>query len=51
MPRGEKLETPVTPVGPDALDGGDVVEGNGGGGLATGSSSVAGFCYVTDFFE
>ena len=34
-------EAPDTPEEPDVLDGGDVVEGLGIDGLATGSSGVA----------
>lgn len=35
-------ETQITPDGPGAPDGGDVVAGVGGGGLVTGSSSATG---------
>lgn len=36
-------ETPDIPDEPDVLDGGDAVEGLGGGGLASSLSSVTGF--------
>jgi len=46
---GAKLETPLTPVGPDVPDGGDVVDGVGAGGLATGSSSATDCSRVSDY--
>jgi hypothetical protein len=45
---GGYQETPVTSDGPDVLDGGDVVEGVGVIGLASGPSSVMG-CFVYPF--
>ena len=41
------VETPNTPDKPDALDGGDVVEGIGGGDLATSASSEMGCLMVS----
>ena len=43
--RGEHpgVEIPVTPDEPDVLDANDVVEGVGGGGLATGLSGGSGW--------
>ena len=40
---GGYQETADIPDGPDVLDGGDVVEGIGAGGLATGSSGCVGY--------
>jgi hypothetical protein len=39
------VESPLTPDEPGEVDAGDAVEGVGGGGLASGSSSVSG-CLV-----